>query len=299
MNQNANGGQAAADELQTQIKQRLPSLELNLSATKILVRVYADMKALQRACLNNSRMKTSSSIQHFAQGFNHQALFDFVDVGVGKERADYKIRGKVNIIPFLKPPSQLTAFVVESFEFFVSNLQCKHIFFGACHDAGYAPFLEKFVPNPSVRKRITLLQGPNSHQSIVRLGFTLWKLETVFASPRLLTDENLYTTRSPLASSHVAHPFTAETPPASVNNKPTMNPAALSEKLGPIFHNQDGQRVDKILNIDSGSSCLKSLRHKKLCAWFYLRGKCERCHWDHGAPPLTATEFDYLWYIAR
>lgn len=39
-------------------------------------------------------MKESSSMSLFAHGFNQrQALFDFVDVGPGKEGADNKVRG--------------------------------------------------------------------------------------------------------------------------------------------------------------------------------------------------------------
>jgi len=60
----------------------------------IMVRAYANLKGLAQACFQSGKLKHAADLGFFAVGFTkRQALFDFVDVGAGKERADYKIRG--------------------------------------------------------------------------------------------------------------------------------------------------------------------------------------------------------------
>jgi hypothetical protein len=88
------GGKDAADELHARIKDYLKGLHFDAENTKIVVRAYADFKNLQVACIKKGRMMTGSSLNVFAHGFNQRlALFDFVDIGAGKEAADNKIRG--------------------------------------------------------------------------------------------------------------------------------------------------------------------------------------------------------------
>ncbi|KAL8879039.1 MAG: hypothetical protein Q9198_003273, partial [Flavoplaca austrocitrina] len=95
LNKNEEGGQEAADELLHQIKTHLESLNMDTSSTDILVRAYASFRGLARACVIKAGMKEIASFGRFANGFDgRRALFDFVDVGFGKERADHKIKGK-------------------------------------------------------------------------------------------------------------------------------------------------------------------------------------------------------------
>ena len=98
LNSGAVGGRDAADELNGRIRDYLHSLDLDLAHTRIIVRAYADVKGLQARCIKNEKMKPGSSMLQFTHGFNQrQGLFDFVDVGPGKESADNKIRGMCNI----------------------------------------------------------------------------------------------------------------------------------------------------------------------------------------------------------
>ena len=95
LNKNEGGGKDAADELHARIKEYFRELYVDANNTEIVVRAYADVKALQAACVKNGKMKNGASLGLFAHGFNQrQGLFDFVDVGPGKEGADNKIRGK-------------------------------------------------------------------------------------------------------------------------------------------------------------------------------------------------------------
>jgi hypothetical protein len=62
---------------------------------RIVVRIYANTKGLARACALARIVESPSYVEQFAKGFTQsQPLFDFVDTGEGKERADYKIKGR-------------------------------------------------------------------------------------------------------------------------------------------------------------------------------------------------------------
>ena len=61
----------------------------------ILVKAFANLEGLAIALVRDGRLKDVGQLRAFVTGFSSRlAFFDFVDVGVGKERADHKIRGK-------------------------------------------------------------------------------------------------------------------------------------------------------------------------------------------------------------
>ena len=95
LNRDAAGGGEAAEELLKNVKGYMSSeLLIDADSTEVVVRAYANLKGLQSACVQNAWMKVGSSLKCFGQGFTQRrALFDFVDVGAGKERADHKIKG--------------------------------------------------------------------------------------------------------------------------------------------------------------------------------------------------------------
>ena len=94
MSRNEAGGRDAADELHARIKDYAKKLKLDAENTDIAVRAYADLKSLRTACVRSGKMRESSNMSFFAHGFNQRhALFDIVDVGLGKEAADNKVRG--------------------------------------------------------------------------------------------------------------------------------------------------------------------------------------------------------------
>lgn len=60
----------------------------------IMVRAYANLVGLAQACSQSGKLKHAADLGLFAVGFTkRQALFDFVEVGAGKERAGLMIRG--------------------------------------------------------------------------------------------------------------------------------------------------------------------------------------------------------------
>lgn len=98
-----NGGKEAAALLwgfvRDYVTQKIPNLS---SDYKIVTRVYANLKGLGDACHRSGILERPSLIEEFARGFTgSKQLFDFVDVGMGKDRADDKISGTSSPSPFL------------------------------------------------------------------------------------------------------------------------------------------------------------------------------------------------------
>jgi len=57
------------------------------------------------------------------------------------------------------------------FRLFVSNVHCKHIIFGGCHDNGYLPNLEPYKRDESVASRMTLLETTPAARNYSSLAF--------------------------------------------------------------------------------------------------------------------------------
>ena len=90
------GGRDAANELWAQTREYvLRELQQIPQHFKIVTRAYANLKGLGAACHQSGVLTRSSFIEDFARGFTgSKQLFDFVDVGSGKDRADEKITGR-------------------------------------------------------------------------------------------------------------------------------------------------------------------------------------------------------------
>ena len=101
------GGREAASMLwgavRDYVHKHIPGLS---SDYKIMTRIYANLKGLGDVCHRTGILEKPSLIEDFARGFTgSKQLFDFVDVGSGKDRADDKISGKFtpSQICFLEP----------------------------------------------------------------------------------------------------------------------------------------------------------------------------------------------------
>lgn len=91
------GGKEAATKLWNAIKdyvhQKLPDIA---SDCRIVTRIYANLKGLAEVCYKSGLVERSNALEDFYRGFTgSKILFDFVDVGPGKDRADEKITGIV------------------------------------------------------------------------------------------------------------------------------------------------------------------------------------------------------------
>ena len=87
------GGKEAAGRLWNALHARIETSELP-SDVKVVTRVYANLKGLGEICAKAGIITRPECIEDFARGFTgSKQLFDFVDVGMGKDRADDKISG--------------------------------------------------------------------------------------------------------------------------------------------------------------------------------------------------------------
>jgi hypothetical protein len=65
------------------------------SKVTVIARIYANLQGLANTCHNAGIVPSLEHTFEFARGFTSgQVLFDFIDVGPGKERMDDKISGK-------------------------------------------------------------------------------------------------------------------------------------------------------------------------------------------------------------
>ncbi len=93
------GGKEAAGLLWNSVTEYVHQNMSNLpSDYKIVTRVYANLKGLGDICQRSGIVNRSDMIQDFARGFTgSKQLFDFVEVGMGKDRADDKISGNLHL----------------------------------------------------------------------------------------------------------------------------------------------------------------------------------------------------------
>lgn len=60
------------------------------------MKAFANIGGLSGALERSGKLRDKNLLRAFAAGFSgRQALFDFVDIGAGKERADHKVRGRI------------------------------------------------------------------------------------------------------------------------------------------------------------------------------------------------------------
>jgi hypothetical protein len=153
------GGARAAKLLNDTVKasQRRKGLE----HCETMVRVYANVAGLSKALSKANLVGADKrSLAPFIANFNRSyGLTDFVDAGEFKENADFKLR--------------------EMLRLYAENAQCKHIYFAACHDAGYVSQLTAYRGHSD---RFTLIRtsGLHFHDEFTKLGLGIEQLPGVF-----------------------------------------------------------------------------------------------------------------------
>jgi hypothetical protein len=106
-------------------------------------------------------VKVSYDFSSFASDFtSSNPLFDIVDVGYGKERADEKIR--------------------ENFNLYISNPLCHAVFLACCTDNGFARMLSPYQYNREAYEKIVLVSVGYVEREIGELGFRDVQWDAVF-----------------------------------------------------------------------------------------------------------------------
>jgi len=89
------GGSDAAHALLEGIKKHVQELHDNAGNWTVMVQIYANFDGLSKKLTQVGILKTPSEFNEFIRAFNlNQACFQMVDCGIGKERADHKIKGE-------------------------------------------------------------------------------------------------------------------------------------------------------------------------------------------------------------
>ncbi|QDS73965.1 hypothetical protein FKW77_008313 [Venturia effusa] len=89
----AAGGAKAASLLHTEIKKHVESIYPG-SELPVMVNMYASLGGIAGKLVGLGVLQRPSAIHDFTRGFNtSQDLFNIIDVGAGKEKADHKVRG--------------------------------------------------------------------------------------------------------------------------------------------------------------------------------------------------------------
>lgn len=89
------GGSEAASRLSNAIREHIVSIYSNSGNWPVMVQIYLSLEKLGMKLAQVGLVRTSQDMRIFAQRFSvNQPLFNIVDVGQGKERADHKIKGK-------------------------------------------------------------------------------------------------------------------------------------------------------------------------------------------------------------
>lgn len=89
------GGKEAAGLLWGSVRDYVTRKDSELpSDVRIVTRIYANSKGLGEVCYRAGLVDKPSMVDDFARGFTgSKQLFDYIDVGSGKDRADDKLTG--------------------------------------------------------------------------------------------------------------------------------------------------------------------------------------------------------------
>ena len=91
----AEGGADAAQHLKQEVAQLLSSKNIGPHCN-VIVQIYLSLEDLSRKLASVGLLQTHADMKSFVHAFcNSQSLFSIIDVGKGKERADHKMRGKL------------------------------------------------------------------------------------------------------------------------------------------------------------------------------------------------------------
>lgn len=107
--------------------------------SKIVVRVFFNASS-QRGKLGKDGLRSTPALHTFMIQFSEtHPLFDFLDCGSGRERADNKIK--------------------QNFELFIDNPYCRAMFLAVCYDAGFVRMLEPYQYSDDAMTKVVLIKA--------------------------------------------------------------------------------------------------------------------------------------------
>lgn len=149
-------------------------------SARVITRVFINGSGRQNNSQRRQSFKGSQTdlLAAFRMQFTEAIpLFDFVDVGHGKERADEKIRG---ISCTYRSNPNIVTNVSENFHLHLSNPYCHRVFLAACTDNGFARMLEQYQYHTAAYEKIVLVSLGYVESEIAKLGFRAVVWPSVF-----------------------------------------------------------------------------------------------------------------------
>ncbi|KAK8225425.1 C-x8-C-x5-C-x3-H type zinc finger protein [Phyllosticta capitalensis] len=316
----AAGGSDAAYKLLSEIRNHvLDVYEGAAGHWSIMVQIYANFEGLSRKLTSVGVLKNPSEFYAFTRAFTlNQPLFNMIDVGSGKERADHKIK--------------------EMMRLFITNVQCKHVLFGGCHDNGYIPNLEPYKHDAKMSKQLALLETTPAQPGFHALDLKIVKFDSVFRDEELperiervvtqppppppqtlpirQNSSPVSTTASPLQTITPLSSTRSETPSTNANASwATLSKAGVQGRtisIAPtkppqrkfVYLNAYDQRLDEKLPKPDRMTVERfhaRIAKQKICNEYHLKGTCSNgvaCPYAHGEP-LSATDKNMLRHKAR
>jgi hypothetical protein len=304
----------------------------------IVCRIYANVSGLGQVLVRAGIIDDVTVFEEFTRGFTRgKLLFDFVDVGPGKDHADDKISGKPS---YFELSQTLRADGIETFKLYQQDFHCRQIFLGCSHDNGYARLLEDHATDDVYVKRVTLLEGVPFEKELLELPYKRKRFPDIFRdaklnvnAPALLSPQpnglpktyNMFnglpsrfppppsrspststlasfesprlTPAKPVVANSWAAKAAAPAPPVTVQEQPIYKPVQRNEV---IARNRLGQRIDPPCR-DYDKAEVDRVKKMKMCNVHFLRHECpfgENCTHSHAHNP-TREELNTLRLVAR
>lgn len=165
------GGRRAAFELYAAVQAYIESETSDIPVSaRIVCRIYANVRGLSDVLVRTGAVQEMGQFDEFVRGFTRsKTLFDFVDVGPGKDRADEKI--------------------VESFKLFSQDYHCRRILFGCSHDNGYARALEESSDKAELLSKVVLLEGVPFEKELLSLPYSTKKFPNLFRDAKIVLQD--------------------------------------------------------------------------------------------------------------
>jgi len=167
----ASPGAHAAESIKRKVEQYIPP------QCQVVTRVFYNGQGTASLEVRTGRA-AKGRLSEFARAFNESGpLFDYLDCGSGKERADSKIQGTLPISPIGCTLTILAA----TAHLFIGNPHCHTIFLAAASDNSFARLLEQYAYNEAAKKKIILIHTGYVAREIEKLGYPAVEWPNVFA----------------------------------------------------------------------------------------------------------------------
>jgi hypothetical protein len=170
------GGRSAASHLCAAVQLYIKECKDIPRGARIFCRMYANVQGLGDVMVRSGIVEHLGIFEDFVRGFSRgKTLFDFIDVGAGKDRADEKI--------------------IESFKIFSQDMHCHRVLFGGSHDNGYARSLEECSDNPDIVQKTVLLEGVPFEKELVVLPYRTTKFPGLFRESKIVSGDSYVNAR--------------------------------------------------------------------------------------------------------